>query len=152
MTGPEAGNYSVTLDGTIIRLTGKSPFTVYNTSLYFATGLNTSVEHFVEVENEGGKLSLFENGFITFLSDLCVEEFLLSAFSDYLLQFYFGSLPITDRRHALHQLETRLWALHIEVALLRPLPLQACSGSSSLLLPFLTALCGSHASKEKDFI
>jgi len=107
MTGPEAGNYSVTLDGTITRLTGKSPFTVYNTSLYFATGLNSSVEHFVEVENEGGKLSLFENGFITFLSDLCVEElllcllFLTTSFNFTLVpyQLQTDAMPFTSGKH-----------------------------------------------------
>jgi hypothetical protein len=107
MTGPEAGNYSVTLDGTVTTLAGQSPFTVYNTSLYFATGLNASVEHSLEVENESGKLSLLENGFITFVSDLCVEGLLLCLlFLTTSFNFYFGSyqsqtdaMPFTSGKH-----------------------------------------------------
>ncbi len=98
MTGPQAGNYSVTLDGTVTRLAGQSQFTVCNTSLYFATGLNASVEHSLEVENEGGKLSLLENGFITFVSDLCVEGLLLCLLSLTTLLFNFTLVPTIHRQ------------------------------------------------------
>lgn len=72
MTAPEAGNYSVTLDGNTTVLSAQSLFRVLNTTLFFATGLNDSVLHSVEVTNNGGKLSLLENGFLT-----------VSAFSEY---------------------------------------------------------------------
>lgn len=65
MTSPEAGNYSVTLDGTTTMFSARSSFKVLNTTLFFATGLNVSVTHSVEVTNNGGKLSLLEDGFWT---------------------------------------------------------------------------------------
>ncbi len=72
-TGPDAGNYSVTLDGVTTTLSAQSSFTVPNTTLFFATGLNDRVEHLVEVKNDGGKLSILENGFEAFVTLQCVQ-------------------------------------------------------------------------------
>ena len=73
MTSPDAGNYSVTLDGITTTLSAQSSFTVPNTTLFFATGLNDSAEHLVEVKNDGGKLSILENGFEAFVTPECVQ-------------------------------------------------------------------------------
>jgi hypothetical protein len=64
MTTLEGANYSVTLDGITTALSARSLFLVPDTTLFFATGLNDSV-HSVEVTNNGGKLSLLEDGFRT---------------------------------------------------------------------------------------
>lgn len=68
MTTLEAGNYSVTLDGITTMLSAQSSFTVLNTTLFLATGLNDSVVHSVEVTNNGGTLTLLEDGFGTFVA------------------------------------------------------------------------------------
>lgn len=66
MITPSAANYSVTLDGITTTLCAQSSFTVPNTTLFFATGLNDSVIHSIEVTNNGGNFSLLENGFEIF--------------------------------------------------------------------------------------
>jgi hypothetical protein len=80
MTNSNAANYSVTLDGITSSLSAQSSFTVANTTLFFATGLNDSVLHSVEVTNNGGKLSLLENGF-----------WVIAGFSGYLFLLFWST-------------------------------------------------------------
>ncbi|PPR01256.1 hypothetical protein CVT24_006020 [Panaeolus cyanescens] len=67
-TSPTAADYQVTLDNsTSTSLSGRSSFTSFNTTLYFATGLDPSVTHSIEIRNaDGGELALLVGGFNTF--------------------------------------------------------------------------------------
>lgn len=68
MTSPDAGGYSVTLDNVTTTLNGRSSFTVYDALLFFASGLNSTIEHTVVVENlDGGQLSLLSGGVNVFV-------------------------------------------------------------------------------------
>jgi hypothetical protein len=68
MTTPKAGNYTIALDGVKSTFCAQSSFSVPNTTLFFATGLDDSVRHSIEVTNNGGELSLLEDGFATFVA------------------------------------------------------------------------------------
>ncbi|TFK44161.1 hypothetical protein BDQ12DRAFT_708173 [Crucibulum laeve] len=66
-TSPTSGNYSVTLDNITTTLSGRSSFTKHDTLLYYATGLDSSITHVVQVRNEGGgDLELKVGGFGVF--------------------------------------------------------------------------------------
>ncbi|KAF9051373.1 hypothetical protein BJ165DRAFT_1448349 [Panaeolus papilionaceus] len=68
-TSPGAADYQVTLDNSTVTtsLSGRSSFTIFNTTLYFATGLDPSLMHSVEVRNaDGGELALLVGGINAF--------------------------------------------------------------------------------------
>ncbi|KAF8149484.1 hypothetical protein B0H34DRAFT_802469 [Crassisporium funariophilum] len=68
ITSPHSGNYTVNLDNVTTVLSGRSSFTAYDSLLFFASGLDSNINHSVEVKNlGGGDLSLLVDGFTTFI-------------------------------------------------------------------------------------
>ncbi|KAG6919331.1 hypothetical protein DXG01_006877 [Tephrocybe rancida] len=66
-TSPKAGVYSVVLDNVTSTLNGHASFTNPNTTLFYATGLDPTVLHDVQVINEDGSdLTLQYDGFEAF--------------------------------------------------------------------------------------
>ncbi|KAH0589586.1 hypothetical protein J132_06672 [Termitomyces sp. J132] len=67
MTSPAAGKYSVVLDNSTSILTGQSIFNNTNTLLFYATGLDSTVPHHVQITNvDGSDLLLNQDGFQAF--------------------------------------------------------------------------------------
>ncbi|KAF8894333.1 hypothetical protein CPB84DRAFT_1293010 [Gymnopilus junonius] len=67
-TSPDAGSYTVTLDNVTTTLNGRSSFTVDNALLFFASELNSAIEHSIVVENlDGGQLSILSGGVNVFV-------------------------------------------------------------------------------------
>lgn len=68
MTSPSSGNYSVTIDNVTTNLSSQSSFAGLDSLLFFASDLDCTSVHSVEVANSGGgNLSLLVVGFNTFV-------------------------------------------------------------------------------------
>lgn len=76
-TSPLSGNYTVTVDNVTTSLSGRSSFTVYDSLLFYTSGLDSTALHSVEITNNGGgDLSLLVGGFNTFVPSVSKLIFL----------------------------------------------------------------------------
>ncbi|KAG6828003.1 hypothetical protein H0H92_009695 [Tricholoma furcatifolium] len=70
-TSPQGGTYSVVLDNVTSKFSGQATFTNSDTVLFFATGLDPTIEHDIEIVNDDGSdLSLKVGGFQAFATGL----------------------------------------------------------------------------------
>ncbi|KAJ3749450.1 hypothetical protein DFH05DRAFT_1476805 [Lentinula detonsa] len=65
---PEGGNYTVKLDNVTTQFSANTSFTQNNTLLFFASALDPSIGHDIQITNNGGTLILPYNGFVAFSS------------------------------------------------------------------------------------